>query len=419
MLRPVATHQQAMILLQTLGVRGEITEFDLSTLLKSSLIRKLKRKTTGMAKALKDALCMMQMEGEVIIIEPVHGSRNKWGSRGGCGESALGVVITRMTRWISGRVIRGIRTTAAQTRANYRKQYKAAGGLSSVLTKEINSLLLSHAMQGNLVLDNSANGVISLFSGGQSSDAPLREVGLSPTHIDVCQKYLFRRDIAGKEYVTVRVSTDLTSAPLGRMIPWIQGRESLTPNLTSLVLAGIPCHTWSNMNNTLRASGNEYRDKEGNATSKLGPKRDEAIIQTALAKNTVDSIVAWVQKGAIHGWQRHFIIENPAYGTLRLQPFMKLLPVQKVAHYCMYNTTMDSSEFYPSNKPTAIWSNIKGWKPRVCTRSGRHAPHEATIGGNNKKRPGVTNSMEGFTPWAAKRWTPQGLIQEILLYRKH
>ena len=85
MLRPVATHQQAMILLQTLGVRGEITEFDLSTLLKSSLIRKLKRKTTGMAKALKDALCMMQMEGKVIIIEPVHWSRNKWGSWGGGG----------------------------------------------------------------------------------------------------------------------------------------------------------------------------------------------------------------------------------------------------------------------------------------------------------------------------------------------
>jgi hypothetical protein len=195
------------------------------------------------------------------------------------------------------------------------------------------------------------------------------------------------------------------------MIRWLQSREEIQEDTTSLILAAIPCHTWTNLNNTLRAEGNEYRDKKGNPTRKKGPKRDEAISQTALARNTVLSIIDWVLKGAIRGWQRYFIIENPAYGTLRTQGFMDLLPKQKVAPYCMYETTMGATELYPSHKPTGIWTNVTGWNPRVCPHKG---PHEASIGGHTSRRPGATKAMATFTPWAAKRWTPEALTQEIL-----
>jgi hypothetical protein len=417
--RPVATRIQIVYLLQSLRVEGDIGELELAKLLRSSCVRRLQRKAVGVAKALKAELSEMQTRGELNIISPVQGARRSWGYWGNIPGASVHVVIVRMTRWIAERVNKRIRTTVAQARDNFKKQYKSAGGISASLTKEIKSVLLSHAMQGNLILDKSVTGAISLFSGGQSSDAPVRLSGLLPTHVDMLSEYIRYKNVgnADAHAVYVRESTDLRKAPYKNMISWIQTREGLSQDDTCLVLAGIPCHTWTNLNNTLRALGNEYRDKMGNPTDIIGPKRDEAISQTLLAQNTVLSIIRWVEQGAFNGWQRHFVIENPAYGTLRLQPFMKSLPVQKVAHYCMYETTMASAELYPSNKPTAIWTNVKGWVPRVCPRTGNHAPHEATIGGNTKKRPGVTRAMDSFTPWAAKRWTPQTLLHEILLCR--
>jgi hypothetical protein len=81
--------------------------------------------------------------------------------------------------------------------------------------------------------------------------------------------------------VTVRISTDLRDAPHHDMVHWVQAREGILQGNTCLVLAGIPCHTWTNLNNTLRAGGNEYRDKEGNPTNKIGPIEDGAVSQTA------------------------------------------------------------------------------------------------------------------------------------------
>ena len=55
----------------------------------------------------------------------------------------------------------------------------------------------------------------------------------------------------------------------------------------------------------------------------------------------------------------YWFLENPWTGLLKTREFMKELPMYRV-DYCRYG--------HDSLKPTAIWSNIKDFEPKICKK---------------------------------------------------
>jgi hypothetical protein len=212
--------------------------------------------------------------------------------------------------------------------------------------------------------------------------------------------------------VCTRTSTDLRQAPKREMIPWVAGREGLNIKRLGLVAAAIPCHTWTHLDATLRPSGMSFRTKSGKPNRTHPEKAQEAEEQYELAENSTVSILDWVYQGAYMGIQRYFWIENGAWGVLGDQDFMQPLPDPRVVSYCMYKARLDTDENYPSQKDTAIWTNLQGWTPRRCNHQ---QAHQGVIGGASTQRP----QLQGMSIWATKRWTPEELIWDLLAALRH
>ena len=209
--------------------------------------------------------------------------------------------------------------------------------------------------------------------------------------------------------VTVLKALDLRIPKPGRLLHWTAEQLDLNLQQTGLVAAAIPCHTWTHLDATL-GPNLKYRTSTGASNLGAGPEKvEEAITQTALARNTVESILDWVREGAHKGVQRWFWIEQGAYSLLRSQAFMKDLGAPMVASYCRYRIKMGSTnrDYYPAQKDSALWTNLRQWTPRRCNHKERH---EGTIGGR-----GEQPKTEGISTWALRRWTPEELMWEMLL----
>jgi hypothetical protein len=65
---------------------------------------------------------------------------------------------------------------------------------------------------------------------------------------------------------------------------------------------------------------------------------------------------------------------------------------------------LGSGVSYSSPKPTAIWTNIRAFRPRTCS----HSEHAARLGGKGDKRAPAFPEL-GIEARAAKRYTPEAL----------
>lgn len=410
--KPDATERETRDVLRELGAKGKVTEEQIKKMLRSGPIRTLQSTRAAVSSAVAGALSRMQRSGELEITDPKPGSRNAWGLFGDHQQDPLHAVETRVRRWISQRTEEGHRVTVAHARGQFKKQHRQSGGRPSDLTEVIKAQMRKMALAGELIPDSDARELLNLFSGGQSADAPARKSALNPTHVDILERYQLKPADEPEGLVHTRVSTDLRQAPVRGMVQWVARREGINLRRLGVVAAAIPCHTWTHLDATLRPSGHSYRTKSGKPNRKDPEKAQEAEEQYDLAENTTDSILDWVFQGAYMGVQRYFWIENGAWGVLGDQEFMRPLPDFKVASYCMYRARLHSEETYPSQKDTAIWTNLQGWTPRRCNHT---QTHPGVIGGDSTQRP----QLQDMTNWATKRWTPEELIWDLLTTLRH
>ena len=79
--------------------------------------------------------------------------------------------------------------------------------------------------------------------------------------------------------------------------------------------------------------------------------------------------------------------ENPWSGSLKTMPWMKELNHYLTrVDYCQYRTSLEE-EFFPTQKPTGLYTNIQGWRPKLCN----HPRHDSVLigrmDGSNKPLP--------------------------------
>lgn len=401
--------------LKELGVSGQMSETDIEAVMASGKVRSLQRESVGVAAAATEALKRMQRTGAVEFVKTTRGRRKPWGAWGVEGKGPEAVE-HRMRRWIREATLDQAaprRVTVRNAYDQYKRQHLKAGGNPTRLREQAKHELRELAMDGRLLQrprrsGSGAGTLLNLFSGGQSAQAAGEATGHSTVHIDVMTEYPLDKD----RRVRVRTSTDLSQAPHGRMIPWLEKREGLLREDTTVVAASLPCHTWTPLDATNRPThgryDRSYRTKNGTPNEADSERAAEARRQDALAANTIDSILDWVAEGAYRGEQRYYWIENPYRSTLRTRPpeFMSRLPNPKMASYCMYRSHLGARELYKAEKSTAIWTNIARWTPRRC----EHQGHASKIGASSQQR----LEISGLSKWAAKRWIPEELILTLL-----
>ena len=93
-----------------------------------------------------------------------------------------------------------------------------------------------------------------------------------------------------------------------------------------------------------------------------------------------------------------FILENPGRGAMPVRPYMR--EMHRYLHkidYCQYAFVASdgSVQKFPYQKPTAIWTNLKGWDVRTCKCAGRR--HASSLIGD-AARGSRGDFRQGHTP---------------------
>jgi hypothetical protein len=130
------------------------------------------------------------------------------------------------------------------------------------------------------------------------------------------------------EVVSLDVDPKCNPTHLSDILSW-DYRAAYPPHHFQILWSSPPCTHYS----ILRTTGGP-RDIEG----------ANQIVQRTL------EIIRYFEP---HVW----FLENPASGYLKNQGFMQELPFVDV-HYCKYG--------YPYRKWTRIWTNVRGFTPRLC-----------------------------------------------------
>ena len=377
----------------------------LKDLLKHAKVRNAQRSHTQVTQTLKKALRRLVDVGRITV-----SSMRLINAPPASG----GEVEAEIPEHVEALLAQGKRVTARILREKFRCRHWNAGGFPKDLTTAINNILLDFALRDKL-MPPTQRGMMSVFSGGQSDARPAAEVGLDVLHVDWQNPYV----VGPGNEVRVNRPTDVRQAPRGDIVSWVCKREKCSAKTMALLALAVPCHTWTTMEHVNRhrvdANGNpapcNYRSKTGAPITHDPEKAKEAKEQLEMAENSVTSALDWIMDGAVQGEQRYVYLENGAYGLLRFEEFMDWLPPQQVCHYCMYEVVLGSGINYTAKKATGIWTNISGWKPRVCN----HPPgsHAAQLGGKGEKRAPTFPTL-GIAPYAAKRWTPEELHLELM-----
>lgn len=120
----------------------------------------------------------------------------------------------------------------------------------------------------------------------------------------------------------------------------------------------------------------------GGGLRQYEPKTEHAVLSQRIVEHTRNLIAAINPRFG-------FLIENPR-GVLRKLPCVKGLRRVTVT-YCRYGDTR--------MKPTDLWGNVPGWKPRPMCHNGNE-DHEAAPRGANTGTQGIKCAAErAVVPW--------------------
>lgn len=119
------------------------------------------------------------------------------------------------------------------------------------------------------------------------------------------------------------------------------------------------------------------------------PKTSQAQLSMDIVNKTL-GIIEQLQP-------KYYFIENPR-GKLRKLPFMQDHLYHHTVTYCQYGDTR--------MKPTDIWTNFPGWKPRLMCRNG--APCHAAA------PRGSSTGTQGIKTYFDRSRVPDELCKEIL-----
>ena len=166
--------------------------------------------------------------------------------------------------------------------------------------------------------------VLELFAGSRSIGKACEELGYEVFSSDI-------HPFEGVDYVTDIFDFAVTKIPF----------------IPDLVWASPPCQAFS-----VACIGRNWVKGEP-----FTPKTESAKLGIKIAQRTLD-IISYLQ---FLNPELIYYIENPR-GKLRKSPFMEELPLRHTITYCQYGDTR--------MKPTDIWTNNRGWKPRKACSNG-------------------------------------------------
>jgi len=139
------------------------------------------------------------------------------------------------------------------------------------------------------------------------------------------------------------------------------------------VWASPPCEAFS-----VASIGHHW----GGGSRQYQPKTAHAVLSQKIVEHTKALLLEMNPRA---GW----LIENPR-GVLRKLPCVAGLPRVTVT-YCRYGDTR--------MKPTDLWGNVPGWKPRPMCHNG-NPDHEAAPRGARTGTQGIVGAAErSIVPW--------------------
>lgn len=205
--------------------------------------------------------------------------------------------------------------------------------------------------------------VLDIFSGTGSVSKMCNKLGYQCISIDISDKY-------HKPTIIIDI------------MKW--NYKSFKPKHFDIIFAGVPCTEYSILN----SANKHIKTPDIKGANKVS-KRTLKIIDYLKPK-------IW-------------FIENPESGCLKDQSFMKNLPYYTVS-YCKYG--------FCYRKNTRIWTNLKGFSPKVCHKDcGKiiNNKHQQVIGQRNDSKSGQSNVSNLETKYSY----PPKLIKELLVKSKH
>jgi len=119
------------------------------------------------------------------------------------------------------------------------------------------------------------------------------------------------------------------------------------------------------------------------------PKTERAEHGVSMVKKTLEIIESLKPK--------YYFIENPR-GKLRKLSFMQDHPVRHTVTYCQYGDSR--------MKPTDIWTNFDGWRPRPMCKNGQPCHVSAPRGSKT--------GTQGISTYYERSMIPADLCKEII-----
>ena len=403
----LATAREAQALLRAHGLGGgDAASADARRLVLGTVGRALrKRGCVGTGAAIRAALQRMKQKDQQQSTADVQ-------------ETGTARVASAAAASLQRSLLKGQVVDVALLRGRFHKQWRQAGGTPEELTRCVKRLLYEAAMRDEL--PRRRGRLLVLFSGYQSATRPAERLGLQPINAEL-QPSLTVSSIKRK-FARVTRTTDLSKAGDGRQVQYACKRQRVPFQDVSVVQSSLPCETFSSGTHCNTSAGSNCQYPSGHPRASAKTQKGvvktkasfyvKAVAHRRLGKNMAESVVKWVKWWACRGYQAHYYLEHGQKTTLKLQGFMKELqrvnPAQPT-DYCQYKVFMHRKQKHVIQKRTSIWTNIRGWIPRLCPGV-QLCHHDKKLSGMSKDRPRIMD----MTTDAVKNYIPEELHYDLL-----